>query len=93
MNGLRRKEDTLICGNIHDSRKDFLPYNLKPTYIREIYSCKLLQLGNKGLFVGREFQGQNEDGKTTKSELWDMASEANATIMVTGMHGQKGPKS
>jgi hypothetical protein len=42
MNGLRRKEDSIVCGNIHDSRKDFLPFNLKPTYIREIYTCKLL---------------------------------------------------
>lgn len=48
MNGLRRKEDTLIAANIHDSRKDFLPFNLKPGYIREIYKCKLMVLGEKG---------------------------------------------
>ena len=93
MNGLKRKEDMIIAGNIHDSRKDFLPFNLKPTYIREIYSCKLMVLGNKGVFYGREFSGNNEEGKTTKSELWDMASEMNSTVIVTGMHGRKGPKS
>jgi hypothetical protein len=57
MNGLRRKEDTIIVGNIHDSRKDFLPFNLKPNYIREIYSCKLMVLGERGKFVAREFSG------------------------------------
>jgi len=93
MNGLRRKEDHIIAGNIHDSRKDFMPYNLKPFYIREIYNCKLLVLGDKGSFYGREFSGNNEEGKTTKSELWDMAAEKNSTVIVTGMHGRKGPKS
>jgi hypothetical protein len=55
MNGLRRKEDTIVAGNIHDSRKDFLPYNMKPTYIREVYSCKLLTIGEKGKFASTEF--------------------------------------
>jgi len=30
LNGLRRKDDHLIAGSIHDLRKDFLPFNLKP---------------------------------------------------------------
>ena len=91
LNGLRRKEDTLIAANIHDSRKDFLPYNLKPTYIREVYSCKVMTLGEKGKYVSAAFEGGSEE-KTTKTELWDLAKLQNTTIMVTGMHGRKGPK-
>lgn len=72
MRGLLKKPDHLIVGNIHDSRKDFLPFNLKPNYIKEVYSCKLLKLGNNGRFVSREFHGGQED-KTTKTEIWDMA--------------------
>ena len=91
MNGLRRKEDKLTVANIHDSRKDFLPFNLKPNYIREIYKCKLMVIGDKGKFVSKEFTGGSED-KTTKTELWNLAMEDNASIIVTGMHGRKGPK-
>lgn len=93
LNGLRRPEDSIVVGNIHDTRKDFLPYNLKPTYIRETYTCKLLTLGDKGVFASRQFTPAPEDGKTTKTELWSMAEDQNATVIVTGMHGRKGPKS
>ena len=66
MNGLRRKEDCLIVANVHDSRKEWLPFNLKPKYIREIYKCKLMVLGEeKGQYVSREFSGSTEE-KTTK---------------------------
>lgn len=50
MRGLRRKEDRLIVGHVHDSRKDYLPYNMKPNYISEIYTCKLLKIGDKGQY-------------------------------------------
>ena len=72
LNGLRRKEDTLIAANVHDARKDFLPYNLEPAYIREVYSCKVMTLGEKGKYVSAAFEGGSEE-KTTKSELWDLA--------------------
>ena len=45
MRGLRRKTDKMIVGHVHDQRKDFLPFNMKPNYIREVYSCKLLKIG------------------------------------------------
>jgi len=45
MRGLRRKTDKMVVGHVHDQRKDFLPFNMKPNYIREVYSCKLLKIG------------------------------------------------
>jgi hypothetical protein len=71
MNGLRRPCDKITAAHVHDSRKDFLPYNMKPNYIREVYSCKLMILGDKGAYAAREFVGGGE--ATTKSELMSLA--------------------
>jgi hypothetical protein len=71
MRGLRRKQDKLTVGHVHDQRKDFLPFNMKPNYIREIYSCKLLKIGSAGSYTSAEFQGGGEE--TTKSMLWGLA--------------------
>jgi len=90
MNGLRRPCDKIIAGHVHDSRKDFLAYNLKPGYIREVYTCKLMMLGDNGQYAVKEFVGGGE--ADTKSELSALASEHGATLTVVGMHGRKGPK-
>ena len=63
----------MIAAHVHDSRKDFLPYNMKPHYIREVYSCKLMTLGDKGVFASKEFVGGGE--VTTKSELMALSTE------------------
>jgi hypothetical protein len=63
---------------------------LKPGYIREIYECKLLKIGQYGNYTSVEFVGGGEE--TTKSMLWNLAKQQNTTILVTGMHGRKGPK-
>jgi hypothetical protein len=75
---------------VHDSRKDYLPYNMKPHYIREVYSCKLMILGDKGVYASRDFIGGGEE--TTKTELMSLGEDFKATITVTGMHGRKGVK-
>ena len=63
---------------------------MKPNYISEVYSCKLMILGDKGQFASRSFVGGGEE--TTKTQLMSLAQEMQATITVTGMHGRKGPK-
>ena len=73
MNGLRRPQDKITAAHVHDSRKDFLPYNMKPNYIREVYTCKLMVLGDKGQYAAKEFVGGGED--TTKSKLMELAEE------------------
>lgn len=73
MNGLRRNDDKITAAHVHDSRKDFLPWNMKPHYIREVYSCKLMILGEKGTFASKEFVGGAET--TTKSALAELAEE------------------
>ena len=63
---------------------------MKPNYISEVYTCKLMILGDKGQFAARSFTGGGEE--TTKTQLMDLAREMKATITVCGMHGRKGPK-
>lgn len=67
-----------------------MQFNYKPNYIREVYSCKLLKIGQYGHYSSVEFTGGGEE--TTKSMLWGLAKNQNATLLVTGMHGRKGPK-
>ena len=90
MNGLRRDCDKLTVGHVHDTRKDFLPWNQKPNYIREVYTTKVVMLGEQGHYSAKEFMGGGEED--TKSVLVDLAKENNATMVVCGMHGRKGPK-
>lgn len=66
-NGLRRAGDKLTVGHVHDTRKDFLAWNYKPHYIREVYSCKLMMLGANGSFASKDFEGGGETD--TKTEL------------------------
>ena len=72
-NGLRRSHDHITAGHVHDTRKDFLPWNMKPNYIREVYTCKLMMLGDKGCYSQRDFIGGGDID--TKSELMDLATE------------------
>ena len=80
----------MTVGHVHDTRKDFLAWNHKPQHIREVYSCKLMMLGDKGSYVTKEFEGGGETD--TKTELNTLATENKATVTVVGMHGRKGPK-
>jgi hypothetical protein len=68
--------------------KDYLPFNLKPSYLKDIYESKIIELGHKASYVNVEV----DPAKGTKETLWDMAKEQHASIIVTGYNGIKGPK-
>jgi len=90
MNGLRRDCDKITIGHVHDNRKDFLAWNMKPSYIRDVYTSKIMMLGEKGNYASKEFMGGGDED--TKSVLVNLTQDQGATIMVCGMHGRKGPK-
>ena len=90
ISGLRRPQDKITAAHVHDTRKSELPYNMKPHYIKEVFSCKLMVLGDKGSYASDSFEGGKE--VTTKSCLMALAKSHEATITVTGMHGRKGIK-
>ena len=53
---------------------------MKPNYISEVYSCKLMILGDKGQFASRSFVGGGEE--TTKSQLMSLAQEIGTIIVL-----------
>lgn len=45
MNGLwKDHKDKIVLGHISNNSKTYLPYNLRPDYIREMYSSKIISI-------------------------------------------------
>lgn len=84
----REECDELVVGHVYNSKKEYLPFNLKPQYIEDTYESKIIHLGKKARFVSCEV----DSAKGTKETLWALAHQNKATIMVTGSNGIKGPK-
>ena len=85
---MREECDKLVVGHIMNKSKDYIPFNLKPQYLKDVFESKIIELGHKALYVNQEV----DTVKGTKETLWSMAVENNTTIMVTGFNGIKGPK-
>lgn len=85
---MREECDTLIVGHISNEKKDYLPWNMRATHVKETYEGRLLALGAKGRYSTRDVGAD----QTTKEALWDLAKENDATIICVGNHGRKGPK-
>ena len=47
-------------------------------------------MANKAKFVKKDLQTDPE--KNTRDILWEQAQSFHSTVIVTGMHGRKGPK-
>ena len=87
--GLMREEcDKLVVGHVMNKTKDYLPFNLKPLYLKDQYESKIIELGHKAHYVNVEV----DPIKGTKETLWQLAVENNASIIVTAFSGIKGPK-
>ena len=89
LKGLYREHvDKITVAHITDRRKDYLPFNYRPDYIKEIYESKLIGIGSDGQYMFQEVDANT----STKETLWAIAQDNNANIIVTGFHGRKGPK-
>lgn len=87
--GLMREEcDKLIVGHVMNKSKDYLPFNLKPSYLKDIFECKIIELGQKAQYINQEV----DITKGTKETLFQMAVDGGATVVVTAFSGIKGPK-
>jgi hypothetical protein len=61
---------------------------MKANYVQDQYEAKLMAIGAKGRWASREV----ETGKESKDCLWELAEFENATMIICGNHGRKGPK-
>ena len=75
-------------GHITDRSKDYLPWNMKPNYVKDIYEAKVMPMGQRGRYSARE----KDDSKTSKEMVWELAEFEKASLVVVGNHGRKGPK-
>jgi len=42
---LREECDKLVLGHVFNTKKDYLPFNMKQQYIQDTYESKIIQLG------------------------------------------------
>ena len=86
----RPGKDVFNVCTITNTKKDYLPFHLRPEYIEEKYQSKIYANAQSGYakFLKKEI----EQDKTTKETLFELAQTYCADIIVTGMHGRKGPK-
>lgn len=85
---MREDIDHLVVGHVSDKKKDYLSWNMKPQYVDDQYSAKIMGLGNKARYSHRE----KDEGKTTKECIWDLAKFEKVSMVCVGNHGRKGPK-
>jgi len=85
---MREKKDCLVVGHVYNSKKEYLPFNMKPQYLQDMYQAKTIMLGHYAHYVDTEV---NPD-LGVKITLQMLAKDNNTTIMVTGYNGVKGPK-
>lgn len=84
----RDHKDQLVVGHIRNNKKSYLPYNLRPDYLKELYGSKIISIHKDWA----RYVAADVGEKTTKEALWELANEQRATAIVTGMHGRKGLK-
>ena len=85
---MRADVDHLVVGHISDKRKDYLPWNMRSHYVQDAYEAKIIEMGKQARWASREVDAE----KTSKDCLWELAEFENATLIVVGNHGRKGPK-
>jgi len=55
MRDIRRDhKDCLVVGHVYNSKKEYLPFNMKPTYLQDMYQAKIIMLGHWARFVDTE---------------------------------------
>ena len=48
---LREGTDKLVVGHVFNNSKKFLPFNLKPSYIKDVYESRIFVLGHNATYV------------------------------------------
>ena len=91
MHGLFRPglDNFHVC-TITNSKKEGLPFQYRPDYIEDKYQAKIWRNAQSG--EARFLKKEVEEGKSTKEQLWKVAQDCHSNVIVTGMHGRKGPK-
>jgi nucleotide-binding universal stress UspA family protein len=88
METLLHAPDKLTISHIFNREKAFLPFDQQPDALKKTYESLTLTMGSKISLWWEE-----ADSKlTTKEQMVNLAQKAQASLIVIGMHGRKGPK-
>jgi nucleotide-binding universal stress UspA family protein len=85
--GLMKAGDSLKVAHISNSTKTYLPAHLKPEAIEARFVGELAAIDNSD-YVSEDLGLE----RTTKEAMMDMARDHQASLMVVGWQGRKGPK-
>lgn len=80
--------DKLSVVHIFNDDKEFVPYDLKPAALKQKYEQLTLLMGSHAALIWEHLQ----EGKSTKQQMVEIASNHHAGVLVVGLHGRKGPK-
>lgn len=88
--GLFKAGDDVEVAHISNANKQNVPFHYRPKAIAARYQGELLKMErSEEDFVCEEIRL----GLSTKETMMELASEREASMMVVGYHGRKGPKS
>lgn len=48
---MKEECDKMVLGHVMNKTKDYLPFNLKPNYLKDVFESKICELGNKAIYV------------------------------------------
>jgi len=82
-------QDTLIVAHVYNKAKDYLSSKMLPENIKATYEAQVLKHGKRAKYIHQELQ----PGLTTKEHISQLAEKQEASYIVVGWHGRKGPKS
>ena len=87
---MNEKTDKMVVSHCWRAKKnEYLPFNLKPDFIKDAADTECIALGDRWKFDDMEM---TEGGKQAKELLNEAAIRNNAHVCVVGWHGRKGPK-
>jgi len=87
--GLYKEGDDLEVAHVSNSNKQGVPFHYRPRAIAARYQGELLKMErSEADFVCEEIRL----GASTKETMMQLACERDATMIVVGYHGRKGPK-
>lgn len=85
---LMHPTDKILVSHIYNKEKAYLPFDMQPDNLKKTYEALTLPLGARAHLWWEE-----ADYKlSTKEHMINLASKAQANLLVIGMHGRKGPK-
>jgi len=91
MKDLQKDGDNVTIAHVSDKSKGYLPMKMRPHYVKTSYETKIITTCTPEKTAS--YWEEEKDVKlNSKQMLWNMAEKKEASIIVVGGHGRKGPK-